>query len=153
MASRRAPMPAARLQPSPSSFTGACSRDRKPRVSPPASSEWRASASQRSMILRGLGMRQEYTSRRMNLPQVNVLTLAQFVARFGGVFEHSPWVAERAWRRRPFESLDLLHASMMQAVGGAAGQEQLALLRAHPGLAGREAAKGAPTPGSSSEQG
>ena len=89
----------------------------------------------------------------MNLPQVNVLTLEQFVARFGGVFEHSPWVAERAWRSRPFNSLDRLHESMMLVVGEAGREEQLALLRAHPELAGREAAKGALTPDSSTEQG
>ena len=98
-------------------------------------------------------MQQEYTSRRMNLPQVNALTLAQFVARLGGVFEHSPWVAERAWEDRPFDSLDRLHASMMQAVGAASRDEQLALVRAHPELAGREAAKGALTADSSTEQG
>ena len=89
----------------------------------------------------------------MNLPQVNVLTLEQFVARFGGVFEHSPWVAERAWRSRPFDSLDRLHESMMLVVGESGREEQLALLRAHPELAGREAAKGALTPDSSTEQG
>ena len=96
-------------------------------------------------------MWQEYTSRRMNLPQLNALTLEQFVARFGGVFEHSPWVAERAWGRRPFDSVERLHASMLQLVGEASTEEQLALLRAHPELAGREAAKGALTPDSSTE--
>ena len=89
----------------------------------------------------------------MNLPQVNALTLAQFVAHFGGVFEHSPWVAERAWRRRPFATLDALHAAMTQAVGEASSEEQVALVCAHPELAGREAAKGALTVDSSSEQG
>ena len=89
----------------------------------------------------------------MNLPQVNAFTLEQFVARFGGVFEHSPWVAELAWDRRPFDSLDRLHAAMIQVVGEAGHDEQLVLLRAHPELAGREAAKGALTPDSSTEQG
>ena len=98
-------------------------------------------------------MPQEYTSRRMKLPQVNALTLEQFVARFGGVFEHSPWVAERAWGSRPFDSLDRLHTSMMQTVGEAVREEQFELLRAHPELAGREAAKGALTADSSTEQG
>ena len=97
-------------------------------------------------------MRQEYTSRRMKLPQVNALTLAQFVARLGGVFEHSPWVAERAWARGPFDSADRLHESMMQVVRDANAEEQLALIRAHPELAGREASKGALTADSSSEQ-
>lgn len=98
-------------------------------------------------------MRQEYTSQRMNLPKASDLTLAKFVARFGGVFEHSPWVAERAWQRRPFESVDQLHEAMMQVVREASGAEQLALMRAHPELAGREAAKGALTADSSTEQG
>ena len=70
-----------------------------------------------------------------------------------GVFEHSPWVAERAWRQGPFASLDALHAAMMRAVGDASREEQLALIRAHPELAGREAQAGSLTPDSSSEQG
>ena len=89
----------------------------------------------------------------MNLAQVNALALEQFTARFGGVFENSPWVAERAWHSRPFDSVERLHASMLHAVAEASAEEQLALLRAHPELAGREAAKGALTADSSTEQG
>jgi OHCU decarboxylase len=89
----------------------------------------------------------------MNLAQVNALSLEQFTARFGGVFEHSPWVAERAWRDRPFDSVGRLHASMQQAVAEAGAEEQLALIRAHPELAGREASKGGLTADSSTEQG
>ena len=70
-----------------------------------------------------------------------------------GVFEHSPWVAERAWRRGPFASVEDLHAAMMRVVGEASRAEQLALLRAHPELAGREAGEGTLTPDSSNEQG
>ena len=70
-----------------------------------------------------------------------------------GVFEHSPWVAERAWRRGPFASVEDLHAEMMRAVGEASRAEQLALIRSHPELAGREAGEGTLTPDSSSEQG
>ena len=55
-----------------------------------------------------------------------------------GVFEHSPWVAERAWQRGPFASLDAMHAAMMSAVREAGREEQLALVRAHPELAGSE---------------
>lgn len=54
------------------------------------------------------------------------------------MFEHSPWVAERAWPRGPFASLDAMHAAMMRAVGEASREERLALIRAHPELAGRE---------------
>ena len=70
-----------------------------------------------------------------------------------GVFEHSPWVAERAWPRGPFDSVDALHAAMMDVVRAASREEQLALVRAHPELAGSEAREGALTADSSSEQG
>jgi chitin deacetylase len=76
-----------------------------------------------------------------------------FLARFGAVFEHSPWVAERAWESRPFASADALHQEMMRAVSKASAAERLALVRAHPELAGREAKQGALTADSSSEQG
>lgn len=89
----------------------------------------------------------------MELPRINALAPEQFVARFGGVFEHSPWVAERAWRRRPFDSVDRLHELMTQVVGEASRDEQLALIRAHPELAGREAVQGNLTVDSTDEQG
>lgn len=75
-----------------------------------------------------------------------------FIARFGGVFEHSPWVAECAWDERPFASVEALHAAMLRAVRTAPRARQLALVRAHPELAGREAHTGALTVDSSSEQ-
>lgn len=84
---------------------------------------------------------------------MNALGEREFVARFGGVFEHSPWVAERAWKCRPFASIDSLHETMMQVVAQAKREEQLALVRAHPELAGAEAEKGTLTVDSSSEQG
>jgi 2-oxo-4-hydroxy-4-carboxy-5-ureidoimidazoline decarboxylase len=70
------------------------------------------------------------------------LPQAAFVARLGDIFEHSPWVPERAWAARPFASIDALHAAMVAAVDQAAEAEQLALICAHPELAGREAAAG-----------
>src|SRR2546423_2349987 len=89
----------------------------------------------------------------MELAAVNALGEREFVARFGGVFEHSPWVAERAWKNHPFHSLDELHQAMMQIVLKAPRQEQLALVRAHPELAGAEAKEGTLSVDSSSEQG
>jgi OHCU decarboxylase len=70
-----------------------------------------------------------------------------------GVFEHSTWVAERAWARGPFRSVEDLHAAMMAVVREATRDEQLALVRAHPELAGREAVEGSLTSDSSGEQG
>ena len=61
-----------------------------------------------------------------------------FVAAFGGTFEHSPWVAERAFGARPFASVDALHAAMVVVVAAASREEQLTLLRAHPDLAGKK---------------
>jgi 2-oxo-4-hydroxy-4-carboxy-5-ureidoimidazoline decarboxylase len=57
------------------------------------------------------------------------------MARFGGVFEGSPWVAERAWAARPFGSLDALHAAMVEVVARSPHEVRLGLIRAHPDLA------------------
>jgi 2-oxo-4-hydroxy-4-carboxy-5-ureidoimidazoline decarboxylase len=71
------------------------------------------------------------------LEEVNSLGKREFVARLGGVFEHSPWIAERAWHKRPFHSMEDLHRVMLGAV--ASEEEKLKLVRAHPELAGGEA--------------
>ena len=73
----------------------------------------------------------------MALEEVNALGKAEFVARLGAVFEHSPWIAERAWHKRPFRSIDELHRAMLDAV--VSREEKLELARAHPELAGGEA--------------
>ena len=88
-----------------------------------------------------------------SLAQINSLDRADFTRLLGEVFEHSPWVAERAWSRRPFASSDALHAAMLATVRDAGADEQLALIRAHPELAGRETAEGTLTADSTSEQG
>ncbi len=69
-----------------------------------------------------------------------------------GVFEHSPWIAARAAEARPFASLEAVHAAMVAVVRRALPEEQLALLRAHPDLAGRAARAGALTSASAAEQ-
>jgi 2-oxo-4-hydroxy-4-carboxy-5-ureidoimidazoline decarboxylase len=70
------------------------------------------------------------------------LPQGEFVTRLGGIYEHSPWVAERAFAAKPFASLDALHAAMQDAMLGASREEQLALVNAHPELLGRlDAAK------------
>jgi 2-oxo-4-hydroxy-4-carboxy-5-ureidoimidazoline decarboxylase len=73
----------------------------------------------------------------VTLAELGVLPREQFVAALGFVFEDSPWVADRAWTRRPFASLQALHAAMAGEVEHAALDEQLALLRAHPDLGAR----------------
>jgi 2-oxo-4-hydroxy-4-carboxy-5-ureidoimidazoline decarboxylase len=73
----------------------------------------------------------------MTLADLNGSDHDGFVAAIGWIFEHSPWVAERAWHRRPFASLDELHCAMVAEVSAARPDEQLALLRAHPDLGSR----------------
>jgi OHCU decarboxylase len=78
------------------------------------------------------------TAAELNLMEkLNRLDEAGFVAAIGWIFEHSPWVAERAFPARPFASLDALHAAMMEQVERAAFAERLALLKAHPDLGAR----------------
>ncbi|MBR0566205.1 2-oxo-4-hydroxy-4-carboxy-5-ureidoimidazoline decarboxylase [Azoarcus sp. L1K30] len=92
------------------------------------------------------------TTMRDNIKSLSSLGKEAFVRRLGGVFEHSPWVAERAWDERPFSSIDELHAAMVAAVDSAPAQEQLALICAHPELAGKEASSGRLTKASTGEQ-
>ncbi|RYF41267.1 MAG: 2-oxo-4-hydroxy-4-carboxy-5-ureidoimidazoline decarboxylase, partial [Comamonadaceae bacterium] len=78
---------------------------------------------------------------------------AAFVAWTGSIVEHSPWVARRAWRQGPFASWAEVFQAMAACIQGASREEQVALLRVHPELAGREAVAGTMTPDSSAEQG
>ena len=73
----------------------------------------------------------------ITIDEVNALPRNGFVAAIGWVFEHSPWIAERAWERRPFRDLTHLHESMTNEVERATREEKLALLRAHPDLGAR----------------
>ena len=85
------------------------------------------------------------------LAAINGLDRAGFVAALGGIFEHSPWVAERAWAARPFADIGALHAAMVAVVQRAAAAEQLALIRAHPDL-GTRLGRAALSANSASEQ-
>jgi len=73
----------------------------------------------------------------MTIEELNSMDRAAFASAVGWVFEHSPWVAERAWESRPFADFQALHAEMVRQVERAAPREQLALLRAHPDLGAR----------------
>lgn len=89
----------------------------------------------------------------VTIAELNALDQARFVELLGMVFEHSPWVAQRAWRRMPFDSVEGLFRAMSEAVHEAPEGRQLALIRAHPELAGREAKRGGLAADSSGEQG
>ena len=80
---------------------------------------------------------------------------AGFVASFGGVFEHSPWIAEAAFDAglpEDAETAEGLHRVLCAALASADDTRKLALLRAHPSLAGRLALAGGLTAASSAEQ-
>jgi OHCU decarboxylase len=88
----------------------------------------------------------------MTADRLAALDRTAFLDLVGPVFEHSPWIAERAWASRPFADAETLHGALMQVVAHAATGEQLALLRAHPDLAGKAARAGTLTSASTQEQ-
>jgi OHCU decarboxylase len=73
----------------------------------------------------------------MTIAELNRLDQVGFVEAVGWIFEHSPWVAERAFDAGPFDGLDALHRAMMEQVERATFAETLALLKAHPDLGTR----------------
>ena len=87
-----------------------------------------------------------------SLAHLNQADRAAFTAALGHLFEHSPWVAEETWPKRPFASAEALHAALCATMRGAARDRQLALIRAHPDLAGRLAQQKKLTAESTREQ-
>lgn len=86
------------------------------------------------------------------IADANTLDRAGFVDLLGGVFEHSPWVAEGVADQRPFADVAALHRAMVAVVAAAPEDAHLALLRAHPDLAGKLARGGGLTASSTAEQ-
>src|SRR5579863_10746560 len=74
----------------------------------------------------------------VDMAPINAMDLAAFVVKFGSIFEKSPWVAEKAWEKRPFANVDDMHAAMVAEAKTAPAAQQLALLQAHPDLAGKD---------------
>ena len=88
----------------------------------------------------------------MNLEELNRLDERAFAATLGGIYEHSPWVAAGAAHQRPFASVEALAAAMAAVVAGAGEARQLALIRAHPELAGKAMVRNELTADSTGEQ-
>lgn len=88
----------------------------------------------------------------MTLDELNRCTDERFHTALAGLFEHSPWVAERVVALRPFASVGALHAAMCAVVANAGAVAQMALIRAHPQLAGKAAIRGELTASSRNEQ-
>lgn len=93
------------------------------------------------------------TAQKPTLDSLNRATEAEFVATLGGIYEHSPWIAEAAFSQRPFASLEALKSAMQTVVASATTERKLALINAHPDLAGKAAQEGTMTTDSKSEQG
>jgi len=88
----------------------------------------------------------------VSLQNLNVANQAAFTTALGHLFEHSPWVAEETWPKRPFASVEALHAALCATMRAAPSVRQLALIRAHPDLAGRLAQQKKLTAESTCEQ-
>ena len=89
----------------------------------------------------------------LTIEQLNAATPAEFVALLDGTYEHSPWIAERAAALRPFTSLAGLKHALVGVVRDAGIEPQLALIRAHPELAGKAMVSKTLTAESTNEQG
>ena len=89
----------------------------------------------------------------ITLNELNAASQAEFTQLLEGTYEHSPWIAEQAWAKRPFKSLDQLKLALVQVVRDAGHEPQLALVRAHPELAGKAMVGRTLTAESANEQG
>ena len=81
----------------------------------------------------------------VSLESLNTTDAAGFVAALGDIYEHAPWVAQAAYGQRPFGTLAALHDAMTSAVRAAPPEQQLALIKGHPDLAGKAARAGTMT--------
>ena len=77
------------------------------------------------------------------LSDLNASSPADFIEQLHGIYEHSPWIAQRAAAARPFASLTALKTELQRVLAQASPEEQLGLIRAHPGWPARP-----PSPGS-----
>jgi 2-oxo-4-hydroxy-4-carboxy-5-ureidoimidazoline decarboxylase len=88
----------------------------------------------------------------VTLDEINRMDQHAFGAALGDIYEHAPWVAEAAHRKRPFPSLNALHEAMTAAVRSADDARQMTLIAGHPDLAGKAAREGTMTTDSKREQ-
>lgn len=88
----------------------------------------------------------------LRLDELNRMDRSDFTQAIGGIFEHSPWIAEQVYGSRPFASLSALYDSMIAVVRGADTDRQMKLISAHPDLAGKAAREGSMTADSQVEQ-
>ena len=89
----------------------------------------------------------------LSLSELNNASAPDFEAALAGTYEHSPWIVAAAAKRRPFATLAALKRALVEVVRGASAEQQLALIRAHPELAGKAMVAKALTAASTHEQG
>jgi N-carbamoyl-L-amino-acid hydrolase len=88
----------------------------------------------------------------ITLDQLNAAPLPEALQMLDGLYEHSPWIAEKALVHRPFASLATLKHAMVRVLAEAGVEPQLALIRAHPELAGKAMVSQSLTAESTNEQ-
>jgi 2-oxo-4-hydroxy-4-carboxy-5-ureidoimidazoline decarboxylase len=88
----------------------------------------------------------------MTIAELNAASEDEFVMAIGFAFEDSPWIARAAAAQRPFGDAAEMHARMVDVVDAAGNDAQVALIAAHPDLAGRVAREGRLTAASTAEQ-
>ncbi len=88
----------------------------------------------------------------LTLNQLNAAPAAEAARLLDGLYEHTPWIAEKALAARPFASLAQLKHAMVQVLAGADRTAQVALVCAHPELAGKAMEAGDLTAESTTEQ-
>ena len=69
--------------------------------------------------------------------QLNQVSNEKFISILHGIFEHSPWVAEKAVNQKPYTSLQHLHQTMVETVKNSPYTDKITLIRAHPNLGER----------------
>jgi OHCU decarboxylase len=89
----------------------------------------------------------------LTIEALNAMPVPEFTAALGAIFEHSPWVAERAAQLRPFRDRAELYQALCQQVAQASAAEQDALILAHPRLGARGGQRAQLTQSSAQEQG
>jgi len=88
----------------------------------------------------------------MKIAAINALAPAAFVERFGFLFEHSPWIVAAAEKCRPFADIEAMESAMAAVIEQSGEDAQIALLRAHPELAGKAMIDRTLTAASATEQ-
>ena len=89
----------------------------------------------------------------LTLDELNHASSEAFTRLLDGTYEHSPWIATRAWEARPFATLAALKHALTVAVRDSGREAQLGLIRAHPELAGKAMVAKTLTAESTNEQG